>query len=126
VTIMDENAGTGWAQGWGALDPLMRGKGNFIRHETDHLGYWLDLQFVKFYNENSRLAGTYTWTSSYAPYPSSRYTVTWSYSLPQTTSSVLSNSLPSAGNKNGPFTETRWCAFGNHTYRSHLVGNCDH
>ncbi|GHU57700.1 hypothetical protein FACS189444_0210 [Spirochaetia bacterium] len=78
VTIMGENAGAGWDQGWGALDPVKIGVGNFIAYEREHLGYWLDIQFTKFYNSNGRKAGIYKWTSSYDSY-NYRYTFTWFY-----------------------------------------------
>ena len=81
VTIMGENAGAGWDQGWGALDPAKVDKGNFIAYESQHLGYWLDMGFIKFYNENGRKAGTYNWSSSYNGYDY-RYTFTWSYAPP--------------------------------------------
>jgi hypothetical protein len=76
VTIMGENAGAGWDQGWGALDPAKKGRGNFIAYESDHTGYWLDIGFVKFYNENGRRAGKYTWTSSYDS-DHYQFTFTW-------------------------------------------------
>jgi hypothetical protein len=78
VTIMGANAVAGWDQGWGALDPVKVGEGNFIAYEREHTGYWLDMGFVRFYNENGRKAGTYKWDSSYNYY-NYAYTFTWSY-----------------------------------------------
>ena len=78
VTIMGANAGAGWDQGWGALDTAKIGDSNFVAYEVEHTGYWLDMGFVKFYNENGRKAGTYKWSSSY-DYYNIRYTFTWSY-----------------------------------------------
>jgi len=79
VTIMGANAGAGWDQSWGALDTAKIGDSNFVAYESEHTGYWLDMGFIKFYNENGRQAGTYKWSSSYNGYDY-RYTFTWSYS----------------------------------------------
>jgi hypothetical protein len=79
VTIMGENAGAGWDQGWGALDTVKIGNSNFTAYEFQHTGYWLDIGFIRFYNQNGRKAGKYTWTSTYNDYTYS-YTFTWSFS----------------------------------------------
>jgi len=81
VTIKGENAGAGWDQGWGALDTVKIGSGNFIAYEAAHTGYWLDMGFIKFYNENGRQPGKYTWTSSYNS-STYRFTFTWSREEP--------------------------------------------
>jgi len=81
VTIMGANAGAGWDQDWGALDVAKVGAGNFIAYESEHVGFWLDMGFVQFYNENGRQAGKYTWSSSYNKYDY-KYTFTWAFTPP--------------------------------------------
>jgi len=38
---------------------------NFNVYDNEHTGYWQNMGFVKFYNENGRKAGRYTWTYTY-------------------------------------------------------------
>jgi len=80
VLILGKNAVAGWdsIHNSGALDPGMRDQNNFTAYESEHLGYWLDIGFIKIYSDNNRRAGRYTWSSSYDR-NNYRYTFTWSF-----------------------------------------------
>jgi len=73
----DENAASGWDQNWGALDVVQIGESNFVGYEGERTGFWQDMGFVQFYNENGRQAGKYTYTASYSGMPNYRWTFTW-------------------------------------------------
>ncbi|GHV87125.1 hypothetical protein AGMMS50255_4210 [Spirochaetia bacterium] len=82
--------------------------GNFSAYERDHIGGWLDLGFTKFYNENGKKAGTYTWNYSYNS-NNYKYTFTWSFNP-----SSSSNPGQEGKETNGSLTQTHWYAFGYH------------
>jgi hypothetical protein len=83
--------------------------GNFTAYERKHIGTWLDLGFTKFYYENGKKAGTYTWNYSY-DISIYKYTFTWSFNP-----SGPSNPGKEGGNEtNGSLTQTKWYAFGYH------------
>ena len=77
VAIMGRNTVASWDQNWGALDVEHIGESNFVGYESQRTGFWQDMGFVQFYNENGRQAGKYTYTASYSGMPNYRWTFTW-------------------------------------------------
>jgi hypothetical protein len=76
VTIMGGNAGAGWDQGWGALDVEEIGSSNFVAYENGS-GFWIDMGFIRFYNENGRRSGKYIYSYTYLG--NGNRTIEWSF-----------------------------------------------